>query len=213
MNQEYIKKNNDDINRITIKSDEIVYICGKRKTGKSYLMEKIGIGYERYIVYDGATHQHSNMGQIVRTPEQLKKAIETGTNKIVCQPWIDNDKIFDSFCKIIWEKGNFLLMIEEIGNYCTSYSAGTYFDMIVRVGRNRGIGIWGINQRPGRIWLNFIGVIDHWFIFSQDLPSSIEFLEEYIGYDKANSLKTLPKRYFYYKNTDTGEVIKCNPIK
>jgi hypothetical protein len=103
-----------------------------------------------------------------------------------------------------------MLMVEELGNYCDAYSAPENFDILIRIGRNRGIGIIAINQRPRRIWNNMVALIDHWFIFKCDLPKDIEFFEEYIGKQRAESLKSLQKWFFYYKNDEVTQL--CNPI-
>jgi len=211
MEQTMLGKNEEFNNHVNIRNTDVVYICGKRSCGKSYLLARLLEKYENYILYDGATHQHSGEGFIVRTPEELLNAIKSGTQQIVCQPLKDGQDIFNEFCKIIWEEGNYTLAVEELGNYCDSYSASEFFDIIARVGRNRGIGIIAINQRPARIWNNFIALIDHWCIFSIDLPKDLKFLSEYIGDSRAQSLKNLPKRYFYYKNSE--ETILCNPLK
>lgn len=201
----------DDV--AVIKSTDVVYICGGRETGKSYFMEKLAQKYTTtVVVYDGATHQHANMGELVRTPEELKEKLKAGSRAVVCQSWKDSQEVFDKFCKVVWDNGNICLMVEEVGNYCDSYSAGEYFDMLTRVGRNRGVGIVAINQRPARIWNNFVALIQHWIIFNTELPNDIKFLGEYIGQPKAEACKNLPDRYFYYKKRKT-EAIKCNPIK
>lgn len=208
-NQQMLESNNNRAS-FKIKSDEVTYICGKRQTGKSYMLEHIAKGFPKYVIYDGATHQHQNMGVVVRKIEEFIAELDKGTPHIVCQPYTDGQEIFDKYCKEIWKRGNMVLMIEELGNYCDSFSASEYFDMITRVGRNRGIGIIALNQRPSRIWNNFVGLIEHWIIFRTELPRDLKFLEEYIGEQRAESLKALPKRYFYYKNEE-GTIL-CNPI-
>jgi hypothetical protein len=205
------KVNADFDNIVNIQTTEVVYICGKRKVGKSYFLEYLAKRYPAYIVYDGATHQHASMGSVVRTSEELESSLNAGVLKIVCQPFKDGQEVFDKFCKVIWNKGNTTLMVEEIGNYCDGYSTSEYFDMLARVGRNRGIGVVAINQRPKRVWTNFVSLIEHWIIFSSDFPDDIRFLSEYIGVARAENLKALPKRFFYYKNDE--RVVLCNPIR
>lgn len=207
--QKTLEHNNKQPN-FKLRSDEVIYICGMRKVGKSYMLEHLAKGFKNYVVYDGATHQHANMGTVVRTEQEFVNQLKAGTQRIVCQPYADSQDLFDKFCKHIWEKGNTVLMVEELGNYCDSYSASSHFDMISRVGRNRGIGIIALNQRPSRIWNNFVALIDHWIIFRTELPRDVSFLAEYIGSQKAESLKNLPKRYFYYKSEE-GTIL-CNPI-
>jgi len=197
---------------VNIKSDNCIYICGMRQTGKSYLLEHILLGMPKFVIYDGATHQHGQMGLVVRTPEELDAKLTSGENKIVCQPWKGDEKTFDKFCEIIWKHGNMMFAIEEIGNYMDAFSCPEYADMLIRVGRNRGIGIMGINQRPRRIWNTFIALIDHWFVFRTMLPNDITFLCEYLGSAREQEIKELPKRYFYYMNSDEMKPIKCNPL-
>lgn len=207
--QKTINKDNKKFS-YTIRSDSVVYICGKRQVGKSFCMEKLCQGFQDYIIYDGATHQHGNKGVVVRDLTALRVEWEKGNHKIVFQPFKDNVDLFDDVCAFVWEKGNMAFLIEELGNYCDSFSAPETFDMLVRVGRNKGIGIVAINQRPQRIWNNFVSVIDHWFIFRIELPKDVKFLEEYIGYQRAEALKNLQKRFFFYKNEDG--ITLCEPL-
>lgn len=196
----------------TIKSTDLIYICGMRGQGKSYLMSGIVQQMPRYVIYDGATHQHSDKGTVVRTPQELDTTLTNAELKIVCQPLKDSPEIFDEFCKIIWKHGNLFFFVEEIGNYMNSHTCPPTADMLFRVGRNRGIGMGGLNQRPARIWNNFIALVDHWFVFRNTLPKDVDFLCEYLGEDKENEIKGLQEKYFFYMNSKNMKPIKCNPI-
>ena len=210
--RELFTQNNRVQDIMKIKSDDLIYICGMRRTGKSYLLDRLIDQMPRFVIYDGATHQHGSKGVVVRTADELDKAMKNGQLKIVCQPWHDGEKIFDEFCKTIWDNGNCMFAVEEIGNYMDSFSCSENADMLIRVGRNRGIGMIGINQRPARIWLNFIALVDHWFVFRCMLPDDVKFLCQYLGKEREQGIKELEKRYFYYMDSDEMKPIKCNPI-
>lgn len=211
--EQEIKKDN---NISEIKNTDVLYICGKRGCGKSYLSDKLALSFNRFVLYDFATFQHGNLGKVVNTPLELDKELSSGTKIIIIQPKgyskikFDKSNLFDEYNEIILKHGNLMYAVEELGEYTNGYTNPPVFDSIVRTGRNFGIGLMCINLRPKRISTNLIALIDHWFIFNIDYQDDIDFLSDYIGDERAEKLKTLPKRYFYYKN-EMG-VKLCNPI-
>lgn len=214
MQEKLVEEKNQNLNEVmTLKSTNVMYLCGMRAVGKSTLLSALMDEMPRFVIYDGSTHQHGDKGIVVRNATELDRAMKSGEKRIICQPWQDNEEVFDTFCRVVWENGNCHLAVEEIGNYLDSFKCPVYADMIIRVGRNKGIGMTGINQRPARIWNNFIALTDHWFIFKTTLPRDVKFICEYIGDDKEQILKELPDHYFIYMSAKTMKPIKCNPIK
>lgn len=212
MTQETLVENTN-MDTTTIKTTAVIYICGQRETGKSYLFGKLGDSMPRLVIYDAATYQHGARGTLVKTAEELDTwlaANSTGT--AVCQPRSGNAETFNEFCGVILKHGNLMLAVEEIGNYMDSFSCPENADVIIRTGRNMGIGLMGINQRPSRIWLNYIALVDHWFIFRTQLQDDATFIGKYIGKEREKTLKELPDRNFYYMDKRM-RVTRCNPVK
>ena len=204
---------NEDMDTTTIKSTGTIYICGMRETGKSYLFRVLGKSMPRLAVYDAATYQHGDLGKVVNTPEELDAWLTQNSNGIVvCQPRKGDAKTFDLFCGVCLKHGNLMLAVEEIGNYMDSFSCPENADIIIRTGRNMGIGIMGINQRPARIWLNFIALVEHWFVFRTQLDDDVSFLCKYLGKQREKMIKELPDRNFYYMDKRM-RVTRCNPLK
>jgi hypothetical protein len=130
----------------------------------------------------------------------LEELTFTGNDNIVFQPISDNVEKFDEFCKKIWDSNehNFVLMIEEITSYI-EFNLPEYFGRLVRMGRNRGIGIIGISQRPKKLGGTFPALVDDWFIFKFDFPADVDFLKQYIGEENSERIKNLPQyEYLHY---------------
>jgi DNA helicase HerA-like ATPase len=163
-------------------------------------------------VYD-PLWQYNDLGKVVHLLKEITDSdLQDTKHAIVYQPEDDQDteENFDIVARYVFKAGNMVFVGEEINEYMTPYKITPQFRALMRRGRNYGIGIVAVTHRPAHLSLNFLNMIDHWFIFPQDLDRDLERLEEYLH--RANEkldgdfVASMPDRHFihYWRDRETG---------
>lgn len=195
--------------KIEIKSSDRVFVCGKTGSGKSYLVKNLIIPQlNNAIVYD-FKHEIELPGYDIFTKiADFKKY--PNRNRVIYRPADATNEEFDRLCKQAFYRGNTTLVLDEIAFHTSAGKICRYHDMIMRLGRSKGIGIINCTQRPRGVHNNIISQCNHFFMFNQTQKTDQEKLAEFCG-DMV--LEKLPDRYwFYYFRDDMEEPILCRPI-
>lgn len=196
-------------------SNGVCFVCGKRRSGKSYLVKKLlWLKLKRVIMYD-LKWEHSdllNMGAYrAYTLEQVKSLIVSGCDKVwytPTDPSIDN---FNELCKFIFFECNITLIVDEAASVCTVNVIPYYYSEIVRLGTVRGIGTINVSQRPRFVNNILISESDIVVSFVLKLFSDREKIAGVVG-EEAYQLhpKKLPKYHFLMADDDN--VVWCKPV-
>jgi hypothetical protein len=181
-----------------------------RGSGKSYFAEHlIRSNILPTVIYDGATHEHSNLGEV-----HTKLDFKLDKKNIVYQPLDDTPDDFENFCNYVWKNcSNCVVVIEELANYTTSNYISPYFSRICRIGRHRGMGVIGITQRPARLSLIFMSQCDHLFIFRQRLIRDLDFLSEWSGTRINEKIAALKEYKFLHCDLSHDKITEEKPVK
>lgn len=215
-----------------IRLTDIVLISGKRGTGKTFfgknfITENLQ-GKIKVMIWD-PLWQYQDLGVVVHDLSAISLMYLADKSKaIVFQPREaeDDEKHFDNVAYWVFKRQNIVLYIEEMNEYTTPSFIPPNFRALVRRGRNFGIGIMGVTHRPAWMSLNFLNMIDHWFIFQQDLERDLDRIAEYLqrtdwAADKDKDgikdfIATMPDRHYihFYRDRETGKAvaIPCKPI-
>ena len=195
-----------------IKSNERVFITGKTGSGKSFWIKKHLLQVSRFVFYD-PKHEHDDIsGTIVRNPADLQAALDQGISNIIYRSFVINDPEFDQICKIIYNKGNLIFIIDEMAFHVSSSKICDWHSILLRLGRKRGIGVWNCTQRTRSCLHNTIlSETDHIVSFKLMLETDRKKLAESFDplFDQANELKEF--NWIYY-NVREDHARIMNPI-
>jgi len=195
---------------IDIRNNNRLFITGKNGSGKSvwicHQLPKIS----RYIFYD-PKHEHDNINAVmVNTIEDLRLAVKQHP-KISFRPFLINDEMFDELCKIIWEIGNTLFIIDETAFHVDSFKIMPYHSILQRLGRKKGIGVWNCTQRPRQAHNTLLSETDHVIAFKLMLDTDRKKLADNFSplFEQANTIQDY--NYIYY-NTREDSARICAPV-
>lgn len=225
-----------------IEPTNISLISGKRATGKTYFLKTIVVTHHakicKVLIYD-PLDQYAELGTRVQDLKEISSSLLSDKKKVIVfvpKDGEDTEEHFDQVAKFCMEKGNIKFVVDEFNEYTSPYYIPPYFRAFIRRGRNKGCGFEGITHRPSYISLNFLNMVDHWFIFAQDLEADLDRIAEYLyraqidfipNYaqlkerEKKDAIKnfiaTMPDRHFIYYSRDrmSGKAIAKfhKPIK
>lgn len=184
---------------INIKSNERIFITGKTGSGKSYWIKKQLLHIERFVFYD-PKHEHDDVDAVVvHTLDDLKIALAKH-KRISYRPYLIDDQQFNELCRIIYNTGNLIFIIDEMAFHVQSWQIQPYHDLLQRLGRKRGIGIWNATQRPRCAHNTILSESDHIISFKLMLQTDRKKLAESFDplFEKANELADY---HWIYYNT------------
>lgn len=191
-----------------ISSSQRLFITGKNGSGKSYWIKKHISQLKRFVVYD-PKHEYDIPATLVTNPSDLQAALKQGDKHIVYRPQILDDYIFNRVCEIVYNTHNITLVIDEIAYHATNSKIMPYHDIIIRLGRSKGVGVWNCTQRTRSCLHNTIlSESDHVIAFKLMLETDRKKLSESFDplFIEANNLDEF---YWIYYNTreDSARII------
>jgi len=172
---------------------DVSMVIGQRGTGKSvladYLLRQYVDAGHKEFVYD-TVRDHPNFKQRV-TPNN---------------PSLED---FEEWAKKLYEKGNIIVMVEEIDMLCTSSRIGPEFKKLVSLGRHKNIGLILTARRIADVHKLPPSQTHHFFIFRMHLPNDVTYLRQFIG-DAADQLPALEDYHFMHWTKDNSQI--CEPV-
>lgn len=194
---------------ITIKQNEIVTICGKRGSGKTYLMKNILKSVHNFFVYDPLHQISISDAYITKNFNDALNVMRKGSKRIIYKPMQISISEFDILSKMIYNVGNIMLLVDEADRVMPSRAITKNASALIDLGRTRLIGGIFITRRLARLDSLPISQSDHVIAFKTILPQDVKYLKEFIGElaEQASNLK--PYHFLYY---DGNETIIHKPI-
>ena len=162
---------------IEIKSSDRVFICGKCGSGKSYLgLHLLVPRLANVIVYDYKHEIELEGFEVFEDIRDFKKY--PNRQRIIYRTRSGSNEEFDRLCKQAFYRGNTTLFLDELGFHTGSNNICRYHDLIMRLGRSKGIGCINVTQRPRGVSNNILSQCEHFFIFKQTMRKDLDKLEE-----------------------------------
>lgn len=196
---------------LKIRSDDIVAICGKRRSGKTYFTKWLLRRIPKWIVWD-YNFEYKMGDVIVYTLTDLRIQYRQGVKRIVYRPMSKTDEDFEAFCAEAFSYANVMIVVEEVERYATSWQIPFSLKRIVDVGRHRGLGLIATMRRTKRVHADILFNADHIIAFHQHRPQDLDYLAEYIG-EIAYRLKTLPDFWFLWYADREGKTYICRRVE
>jgi len=190
---------------------DIILFTGTQESGKSYAAKEYIKKLKRVIIWDyNWEYTKREVTLICHSIKEVVWGIKLGHKKIAFQPQQLTETELESLCRTTIEHFRCsTLVIEEIALFQltnTKYIAGNMPSLkaIFDTGRHERlrIGLFITSRRcigiPPDITYNAM----HMFIFQQDRPNDVKYIQEQIGTDLVEKLDYFPPFYFvHYQRT------------
>lgn len=193
-----------------MKSNDIILVCGKIKSGKSVWVKdhlaKLRKAKIRYLIWDYNWEYDDSFGKIIHRHDQVKSYFNAQIPFIVFQPLVKDAETFDLFCEYAGQLNNIVIICEEVSLYATSYVIPPHLKEIIDTGvHHRGLGLICTTRRvTGRqgISADIPFNAQHIIIFKQKRPQDLAYLAEFVG-DGVLAIPKLPDyHYMHYDDSD-----------
>ena len=181
-----------------------VFVTGKTGWGKTYfVMHTIFPKLTRVLVHDRKHRLKGHPTVYCHTLEDVVNAWQKGKNKIVYQPYNPSESDFDALCHIIFMRGNYVLIVDEVKSYTQVNKIPYWLDELYRLGRERNTGVIALSQRPMYVHNTLISESDYIIAFHLELEGDRKKIAETVG-KEAMKLGELGKFHYLEYNPESG---------
>lgn len=194
------------------RTSDRVLVAGQTGSGKSELMKYLFFSRLHHVLlHDPKWENEDNSAVFCHTPAEVEKAWNMGYYRIIYQPYSADIEDFEEICYLIFFRGNYTLIIDEV-KYCipNAQTITKWYGNVLRLGRGRNIGCVTLSQRPMGIHNDIISESQHIVAFWLSLEGDRKKLRGVVGED-AMRLNTVPEFHFMMYNPKEG-VRWCRPI-
>lgn len=196
--------------KITINSSDRILVCGRTGSGKSVLINRLLIPQmTNFVIYD---YKHEiNVPDCVIFSSAADFLRYPNNRRIIYRTTSGSDAEFDALCRQVFYRGNNTLICDEIAYHCDARKIMPHHDLIMRLGRSKGVGIINCTQRPRGMHNNVISQCEHFFIFDLIQDTDRKKLAEFCGPDVIQRARDYHYFYFNIRNMEKPQL--CRPIK
>lgn len=198
---------------VHVNTNDRVFIAGQTGSGKTVLemslLRRLIRGGISVVIHD-IKGQLSTGLPVVQDPILLKQSLERW-KAVHYKPANLNPDDFDLLCKIIYNRGNCVLIVDEVSYYSGSnFILPNHKELLIR-GRSRGIGMIQLSQRSREIHSTLISESQHLFCFQLMLKTDVDKLIAFIPQQFVNKIYTLPRFHYFYSNVGQTHIF-CKPV-
>lgn len=174
-----------------------------RGCGKSFLGKKIQGIFPRRFIFDTLWEYPESDSDVFNFEEFAQRLLATANQSeftITYRPDPDSQDFaaeFNEVLRCLFERGNILIVIEEVQLFATTHFLPRSLRNLLLMGRHQGISMVLTTQRPGECHKTIISQTNHLFAGTIYEKNDVEYVRSFMG-DDAFKLKDLPKREFFY---------------
>lgn len=202
---------------VEIKSNQHIFVSGRTRSGKSILIRSLLPSLPRVIYHDRKMEHQDLMTSyhfsLCNNPSEVITALQKGIKRILYQPHDPDISDFDELCKIIFNTGNCTLVVDEAAALYEIHKAPLWAKELIRLGAQRGIGVWNLTQRPRGCDGVIISESSYIISFRLNLGTDRQKIVEICGKEVDEPLRTLPLYYFMFFDGIENKIHWCSPIK
>lgn len=169
-----------------IREDEHVFIAGMTGSGKTHLAKKYLANYPHVVALDtkGTLEWNDVEDKDLTIIEHLSELSFVNTPKIIYKPVFEELSMdyYEKFFEWCYRRGNCIVWVDEAMNVCPNpHVMPEYYRGILTRGRELGVSVWSLTQRPTGIPQVIMSESSHYFIFKLNLPQDREKIVQISG--------------------------------
>ena len=196
-----------------IKTDDIMVVCGKRRSGKTFFTKWLLSKFPRAVIWDYNHEYKLRNSVIVYDLKQLIPQLLTGKYRyIIYRPLIKTEQTFEAFCHTCEKLRNIVIVIEDVERFATAWLIQPSLKRLIDTGRHKGIGLIFTMRRTLRVNPDITFNADFIFAFSQHRPQDLDYLAEYMNPETVYKLSKLPSFWFICYEDRSGKTYVCRKV-
>lgn len=183
-------------------STDVITVAGQRNSGKTTWIRKFlqHIAFP-YIIFD----PNDEYGACDGFPDFKYRYV----------PEDDSLEEFERFMRIVWNKGNVFVVIDEAEQFMndpwTRFNGVSHAAKITRRGRHKNIGLLACTRAIAELNKNVIRQSNYMVLYYHQEPNELKYLSKFIGTETTNKLPKLGAFEFLVYSKGQSEVF--NPIQ
>ena len=184
--------------------EAVIKLCfGMRGSGKTVKVRNLIKQINRLLVVDTLCKDYSD-GVIFHSLGDLKKfwlKVYSGDFRLIYRPQGDDLQIIEDIaeiCTLCLKCENLTLVVEELNIIFDKQRPPTEFNKMVLGGRDPGIELIGVAQRPVGFGRKITSQAQEFYVFVNLEPDDLKFFKDYLGSEAAQAIRNLEK-YQYLK--------------
>lgn len=176
-------------------------VIGPKGSGKSFIVKRGLAKVARWVAWDLKGEYASVPGaRLWKDLRDFARMLEQG-GKVKREVFACNRSQFDAWCTWVYQTGNILAVIEEIGRHCTAGSApGPLQDLFDR-SRHSAVDLIAIGPRIAQIPKALGHQADELLVFRSTMPNDLQYLGEWLGPRAAERIRDLQDHHFLRLHT------------
>lgn len=186
-------------------SDEAIIklVFGMRGSGKTVKVRNLIKPVNRLLIIDTLCKDYSD-GVTFHSLSDLKKFwrfVYPAKFRLIYRPPGDDDEIIEDIaeiCSLCLKCENLTLVIEELNIIFDKKRAPAEFNKMIFGGRDPGIELIGVAQRPVGFGRKLTSQAQEFYVFCNLEPEDLKFFKDYLGSEAAQAIRSLEK-YQYLK--------------
>lgn len=202
-----------------IKPNEHVFIAGRTGSGKTWFARKYLAGYENVVCLDtkGTTVWDEVPAEQQTLITRFADIGSVKTPKIIYRPDPEemNEDFYDAFFKWVYYRRNTIVWIDEVMSISTPYNIPFHYKACLTRGRELGIGVWSLTQRPTGIPILTMSEAKHFIIFDLNMPNDRARISDITGMPEFAVAPSVRhgKYTFWYFDVDKQKVIPARLVE
>jgi hypothetical protein len=181
-----------EITGLDIDRSDRLCIAGLPRTGKSTFIEALATMLApRVLVYDSLNQYHQLDPALRYVPDQ------------------HTPEEFEMVCRRLCATPNMTFIVEEAQEYIgQDKPLGRYASMLIKQGRNWGVGVYACSQRIQSVNKDFVDLCVRHVLFQCGVKSR-EYIASMFGMELAMEVTDLPDHHFLYYKVDRQTYRVC----
>lgn len=189
---------------LTVSTNDRIFITGKTGSGKTYLMKFLTRQVKRLAVFDPKGSLDLDDWKLEPFSDKGVSKLKNGEEARLRVRYLPGEEIATYWLKMLevfYHIGNVTIYIDEVYqvNGGPTTTPSPIVNTLYTLGRELGIGVWGVTQRPSWVPLVHMSESDHFFVFRLNMLDDRRRMAEVSGSNNILEPIRDPYGFFYMR--------------